>query len=156
MDKGPSPRPASDGELVAVAALEAACFSDPWTVPALASHAAGEGGGILVLPGADGAVAGYIIYRLLPPELEIYRIAVAPALRREGLGRALVGAALSAARAAGATVAFLDVRAGNTPAIGLYRRMGFVPIATRRDYYRAPREDALIMQGDLTHEIPGL
>ena len=39
----------------------------------------------------------------------------------------------------------LEVRASNAPAIALYEKYGFVPVGRRKNYYDAPREDAVLM-----------
>lgn len=148
-----APRPE---DMPSVAALEETCFTDPWSANALASHMAGAGG--LLLVATDGqAVLGYISARLLPPESEIYRVAVDPAHRRRGIGEALLSAALDAARAQGVTHTFLDVRASNAPAIALYEKCGFTRLSRRRGYYRDPREDALILcKEESNYEISGI
>jgi [ribosomal protein S18]-alanine N-acetyltransferase len=71
---------------------------------------------------------------------------VAADRRREGLGRWLLGFALDRARRRGAERAFLEVRRSNEAALGLYRVLGFRLLAERRDYYRDPGEDALILE----------
>ena len=43
-------------------------------------------------------------------------------------------------------VIFLEVRAGNVPAVGLYDSFGFREIDRRKNYYRNPDEDALVMR----------
>jgi ribosomal-protein-alanine N-acetyltransferase len=71
-------------------------------------------------------------------------------VRRLGIGRTLLGRFLSAARARGAEQCFLEVRVSNVPAIALYAREGFVPVARRIGYYPSvgtdSREDALVMR----------
>jgi [ribosomal protein S18]-alanine N-acetyltransferase len=72
-------------------------------------------------------------------------IAVHPAARRRGLAQALGRAILTWARENGARHLSLEVRAGNTPAIALYQRLGFVSEGRRLRYYADPEEDALIL-----------
>ena len=83
--------------------------------------------------------------RSVSGEAEILNLAVTPGWRRRGLGRRLVETAIEAARAAGATRIFLEVRESNGAALALYAALGFLEAGRRRNYYRAPEEDALIL-----------
>jgi len=98
---------------------------------------------------ADGescpAVAGFIVARLTAGELHLNNVAVRPEFRRQGLAARLLEAVLRVGKAGGAGTAYLEVRAGNVAAQGLYRRCGFQVTGRRRRYYRAPVEDALLM-----------
>jgi len=96
-------------------------------------------------PGNDRAVAGFIVARVVAGELHVNNVAVRPEFRRQGIAARLVEAVLSQGRDNGARIAFLEVRAGNVPAQGLYRRCGFQVTGRRRRYYRQPVEDALLM-----------
>ncbi|HEX8338805.1 MAG TPA: GNAT family N-acetyltransferase, partial [Pyrinomonadaceae bacterium] len=73
-----------------------------------------------------------------------------PESRRQGVGGALLGAALEAAARRGAVEAVLEVRAGNLPAQRMYERFGFAVVGSRKGYYREPVEDAKIMTRRLT------
>ena len=76
-------------------------------------------------------------------------IAVAPDAQRAGLGRNLIQACIDGAQTDGASRLFLEVSAGNTPALGLYARTGFRECGRRPGYYLRPdgtREDAVIME----------
>ena len=97
-------------------------------------------------PDAAGKwVAGYIASRVSADELHVNNIGVRVEWRRKGLGAALLGAALEAGARAGAAAAVLEVRAGNLAAQALYRGFGFEVVGERRDYYRSPVENALVM-----------
>ena len=91
------------------------------------------------------SVVAYIASRVSADELHINNIGVREESRRKGLGAALLGAALDEGARRGARLAVLEVRAGNAAAQSLYGRFGFEVVGRRRDYYRAPVEDALIM-----------
>jgi ribosomal-protein-alanine N-acetyltransferase len=78
-------------------------------------------------------------------ELHIGNIAVAPAVRRRGIGRRILEHCLDDARARGIEIATLEVRVSNDPAIALYEKLGFRPVAMRRGYYSDTGEDALVM-----------
>jgi ribosomal-protein-alanine N-acetyltransferase len=91
------------------------------------------------------ALAGFIVSRLVAGELHINNVAVRPEFRRSGIAAQLLTAVLTQGRSQGARLAFLEVRAGNDAAQGLYRRAGFEVTGRRRGYYNHPREDALLM-----------
>ena len=90
-------------------------------------------------------VKAYIASRVSADELHINNIGVREESRRGGLGAALLGAALEEGASRGARLAVLEVRAGNSAAQALYRRFGFEVVGQRKDYYRAPIENALVM-----------
>ena len=93
----------------------------------------------------DFALAGFIVARLVGGEMHVNNMAVRSEFRRSGLGAILLETTLAEARKRGATVAHLEVRAGNRAAQGLYQRSGFEVVGRRRKYYRNPVEDALLM-----------
>jgi ribosomal-protein-alanine N-acetyltransferase len=91
------------------------------------------------------SLSGYIAARINADELHVNNIGVWPESRRQGVGGALLGAALDAATRRGAFGAVLEVRASNLPAQIMYERFGFAVVGLRRNYYREPVEDAKIM-----------
>ena len=84
-----------------------------------------------------------------PSTGELESVVVRPALRRSGVGRALCAEVLRWAAGAGAATLELEVRAGNTAALGLYRSLGFAEFARRPRYYQDPVEDAVLMRRPL-------
>jgi [ribosomal protein S18]-alanine N-acetyltransferase len=93
--------------------------------------------------------AGFLVGRAVAGEAEVLTIAVAPQARRRGIGAKLLARFLYQARLRGADEAFLEVAAGNTAALALYRAQGFADAGLRRSYYRHPggrAEDALILR----------
>jgi ribosomal-protein-alanine N-acetyltransferase len=134
----------------ALAALQQACFSHPWTLRQVEDEiAAGPPGGVLVArrgsPGTAVAILAACAYRVLADEAHVLDVAVAPAWRRRGLARRLVSLALLRSLRAGARVALLEVRAGNTAALALYASLGFEACGRRRGYYAEPAEDAILL-----------
>jgi ribosomal-protein-alanine N-acetyltransferase len=91
-------------------------------------------------------VLGFLAGWIVEDELHINNIASHPSYRRLGIGRGLLAEAVAAGRRGGAAFILLEVRASNEAAQELYRKTGFVIIGRRRDYYRAPTEDALVMK----------
>lgn len=96
--------------------------------------------------------AGFVLARLAAGEGEILTITVARAHRRRGLGWLLMDAVLRELHAERAEALFLEVDEANTPALALYRRLGFREVGKRPQYYET-REDgrrgALVMRRDL-------
>lgn len=138
-------------DVPALAALEARCFSHPWTAAQLATEVAlGPPGAVLVARGpgasAGATIGGYCAYRVVVDEMLLMNVAVDPGWRRQGVGRFLLRLAMRSAADSGARTALLDVRAGNQPALALYASLGFEQMGVRRGYYSAPPEDALVLR----------
>ena len=91
------------------------------------------------------SVVAYIASRVSADELHINNIGVREGARRKGLGAALLAAALEEGARRGAQLAVLEVRAGNAAAQALYSRFGFEVVGERKNYYRLPVENALVM-----------
>lgn len=138
-------------DLPEVMAIEVTSFALPWTREMFENELArGDLSEILIARLADAAdpppVAAYICVWVVGHELHINNVAVDTRWRRRGIAGALLGAALDHGRARGARRAFLEVRASNLAAQGLYRRFGFEPAGIRKHYYTHPTEDAVIMK----------
>lgn len=126
-------READAADLGAVLALEARCFDhDPWTRGMLEVELGRPGGHFLVLE-QEGALVGMAIAWRVIDELHVLHVGVDPAYRQRGLGRLLMDAL--EASAPEATVAWLEVRSDNAPAIALYAGRGYRPVAVRARYY---------------------
>jgi [ribosomal protein S18]-alanine N-acetyltransferase len=102
------------------------------------------------------SLAGLAVASLLQQETvaEVDGLVVDQDYRRQGIGSALICAAMAWAANAGASGVRLEVRASNTAAIALYRRHGFCQVGIRRAYYSAPAEDAVLMQAPLFPMAP--
>ena len=90
-------------------------------------------------------IASMLVLWLIVDEAHIATLATHPDFRREGIGQQLMITALLSARAEGAVRAFLEVRAGNTNALALYKKHGFIVAGIRPRYYRDNNEDAILM-----------
>ncbi|MEO6532521.1 MAG: ribosomal protein S18-alanine N-acetyltransferase [Pseudolysinimonas sp.] len=156
----PSIRRATLDDLDAIMRLETSTFgSDAWSRGSMRAELGSRHGYYLVAETGetshpDAAIAGYA--GLLAPagsgQADIQTIAVAPEARRHGLGRALMVALLDEARLRTAAEVFLEVRADNPDAQGLYASLGFEQIAVRPQYYQPDGVDAHIMRLDLGGE----
>ncbi len=130
--------------LDALVELERRCFSIPWTRAQLTAELPDERHEFLVAEAGE-EVLGYVGMLFVLDEGYISNVAVAPDYRRRGVASALIRALL--ARAAERELSFvtLEVRENNVPAIALYEGFGFVPVGRRKNYYDAPKEDAILM-----------
>ena len=133
-------RHATAEDVPAVAALEAACFPDPWPDSFIARRL----GGLLAAFEAETLI-GYASLSWVLDEGSLDSIAVSPEHRRQGIGDALLDEAVKWARSRELSFITLEVRAGNRPAIALYRKHGFIRAGLRKNYYEKPREDAILM-----------
>lgn len=125
--------------LDALAALESACFADPWSREALREELDNPCARFLVAEQND-TVVGYIGCHHIADEGFIANVAVDPNCRRQGIGKALVEAAI--AQGVGLYRLTLEVRTSNEAASALYRSLGFVKDGTRPRFYAHPTEDA--------------
>ncbi|GGW74157.1 ribosomal protein S18-alanine N-acetyltransferase [Alteromonas halophila] len=96
---------------------------------------------------SDNQFAGYALVLEVVDEATLMDIAIAPAARRQGLGQTLLDGVIAACHSHHMQSLWLEVRAGNLPALALYQRAGFTQIETRKGYYPTEdgREDASIM-----------
>jgi len=97
-----------------------------------------------------GTVQGFVIGQVLDQECEIENLVVAADARRRGLGSKLLQSLIEAAERAGVTPFFLEVRESNLAARALYNKAGFVENGQRKQYYREPEEDGIL----LTFRLP--
>ncbi len=126
-----------------IARLEAEIFSDAWSERAVCDCICRGGMCFVALDGEE--LLAYVIGMLIPPEGEIYRIAVTPKRRKRGIGYRLLDYSVKTERGRGLETLFLEVRSQNTAARNLYKAYGFDEISVRKNYYRSPEDDAIIM-----------
>ena len=82
------------------------------------------------------ALYGFALSRQAADEAELLSIAIDPALRGHGFGRALMQAHLAQAARRGIRSMFLEVEEANSAAVALYMRLGFAQVGRRDGYYR--------------------
>lgn len=137
--------PMTADHVSSVACLEKLCFADPWSENSVASELNNPLS--LWLVALDGEnVVGYIGSQTVMGETDMMNLAVHPEHRRRGIARALIEALVVALRERESRCLTLEVRASNEPAIALYSDLGFGEVGRRRNYYRNPKEDALILR----------
>jgi len=136
-------RPATSDDAGVLARMHRTAFEAPWGEAEIAALLDGPGGFALIAQ--DDEPLGFILCRAIGGEAEVLTLAVDPAARRRGLGRALVQEAVNLARAGGAEAFFLEVAEDNHAAISLYQALRFTWQGRRPKYYQGVT-DALIMR----------
>ncbi len=137
--------PATEEHLPQLTALEQICFpADPWSESVYRAALDNPAVAILLAQGEDGALLGYAVLSTVLDEGNLDNIAVAPEARRQGVADALLSALTAFGREHLACL-MLEVRSSNAPAIALYEKHGFTAVGRRKNYYDAPREDAILM-----------
>ncbi len=144
-------RPASPADVAAIAALERSVFSDPWSAESIRETIGMAWIFTHVAVAEAERIVGYVFCREVAGESEILNLAVDPAQRRGGVGRALLGAALGWLEERGAGETYLEVRESNLAAIKLYEGAGFRAVGRRSGYYQRPPEDAIVYR----RPVPG-
>ncbi len=132
-------------DAAAAAVLERECFSEPWSEKVYLSTLADENTIYLVAETQDGQLAGICGLLDILGEGDISNVVVAKSFRRQGIAARLFTELLQQGKERGITAFTLEVRASNEAAIGLYEKFGFVTKGRRKNFYRKPAEDALIM-----------
>ena len=149
-------RRATPADLDAIMAIENASFpTDAWSTDTMAAELAGEYSHYLV-DEQDGIVVGYAGLRSVrgASDADIQTIALLETHRGAGRGRALLAALLAEASTRGNREVFLEVRADNPGAEGLYLSEGFIELGRRPRYYQPDGVDAIVMRLDLGARQP--
>ncbi len=126
-------------------AIESACHEYGWTEKTIQS-CFGQRYFNLGLSFGDELI-GYFVAEQAGPDITLMNICVHPSHQHQGHAKRLMQALIAEAKRRSAETIFLEVRASNQPAIGLYHAMGFAEMGVRKNYYPTAegREDALLM-----------
>ena len=128
-----------------VAAIEAVCFSEPWSEQAYVEACEKENYLYLAAVDETGHAVGMCGLIVGPFEAEVMNVAVHPDYRGQGIARKLMTALMETGASRGVKEYTLEVRVSNVGAIHIYEAHGFVGEGIRPGFYRMPTEDALIM-----------
>ena len=131
-------------DIFACAVIERETFSEPWSAASFASSL--EKPDTLALAAIYmESVVGYLVAENISDEIDLYNLAVVPAMRKKMVGSMLLQTLIMQAHALHAKQINLEVRVSNTPAICLYKKYGFRQVGLRKGFYRLPTEDAILM-----------
>ncbi|MEP7087937.1 MAG: ribosomal protein S18-alanine N-acetyltransferase [Gemmatimonadota bacterium] len=146
-------RPALETDMDAVLEIEQGSFGDPWSRSAFLDLI-GDPRVAFLVADARGDVLGYVAAWYVLDEGEIGNLAVHESARRQGIGARLLDGAIAKVRASNVDSLYLEVRDSNAAARALYTSRGFAEVGRRKEYYRRPKEDALVLRLDLTPAAP--
>ena len=137
--------PMTDAHVPEIAELEKICFNDPWPDQSIRSELTNPLSLWLVAI-EDDRVVGYVGSQSVLGEADVMNVAVSPAHRRRGLAVSLLSDLVKKLAENEVHSLTLEVRVSNEPAVSLYEKLGFIQVGRRPNYYRNPKEDALILR----------
>lgn len=124
--------------------IETSCFSAPWSKNSI-EEALNDSNYLFIKLVCDGKTIGYGGLMTVLDESDIVNIAVLSEHRGKGYGKMLLARLESEAKKRKSVLLHLEVRQGNRVAIGLYEGFGFEIDGLRKNYYKKPQEDAVLM-----------
>lgn len=128
-----------------IADLERLCFNDPWSENSIASELNNKLSHWLVALDGEKVIA-YVGSQTVLGETDMMNIAVHPDYRKRGIATELIQELINALNERNSHSLMLEVRESNDPAKELYLKMGFEMVGIRKNYYRNPKENALILR----------
>ncbi len=134
------------------AAIERLSFTDPWTRGMFRSELQFPDTGYARSAVMGGRLAGYLIAVMIPEEAHLGNLAVHPDERQRGIAQMLLDDLFAECRRAGVRRVTLEVRESNEIARKFYYKNEFIDIAIRKNYYRCPVEDAIVMLRSLPED----
>jgi len=128
-----------------VVAIDQASFSLPWPERSFRFEVTDNPASRAWVAELDGKIIGMIVSWMFVDEAHIATIATHPDYRRQGIANQLLIHSLHYVLSEGAKSSFLEVRASNTAAQAMYRKLGFEESGRRPRYYKDNGEDAILM-----------
>ena len=136
------PMEVSDTEQVEM--IEKQIFSIPWSQKSF-EDACQSNDNIYLVCEMNGQIAGYCGLWTVLGEGNITNMAVSGGFRRLGIAETLMKEMEKRGMSKNVVTYFLEVRKSNKAAVNLYKKMGYVQIGVRKNFYEKPVEDALVM-----------
>ncbi|QHI72655.1 ribosomal protein S18-alanine N-acetyltransferase [Aminipila terrae] len=143
-------RSAEERDIKSMAELDKVCFADPWSEESFKSEIMENERAFYIVAETDDKIVGYAGLWAVFDEGHITNVAVSPAYRRRGIGRAIITVLIETGEGNGLNSFTLEVRESNLPAQNLYKEFSFKPAGIRKGYYLDNGENAIIMWR--THE----
>lgn len=125
-----------------LAALDKRCFAVPWSQQSFLEETENRLA-TYIIAREDNKIIGYCGFWRVGDEVQITNIAVLPEYRQRGIASAMLDE--MTAECDDAEQIVLEVRESNTAAIGLYEKYGFESAGVRKNFYRSPTENGIVM-----------
>ena len=135
-------------DLKQIAEIEKTSINPPWSYNAICEFSECETSRILVAYNSE-VILGYITYSVVLDEVQIANVAVHSSFRRLGIAKNLLKTLYANSKANGMGIITLEVRESNEAAKRLYSRCGYIEAGRRKNYYKSPNEDAILMNLNL-------
>ena len=135
---------ATEDDIPRILEIEQESNSPPWTHGALLNELY-KTDSYFIIAVNNVNIIGFAILSKTGDDGELLKIAVDKFARKTGIGNLLIKAIIDYATENELESIFLEVRISNEPALNLYKKHGFKPVRTRKNYYTDPVEDALNM-----------
>lgn len=134
----------SAADIPFAAEIERLCFVHPWSEQSINEEMSKENS-VFLMAFEDETPIGYVGLSTVLDEGYMGNLGVIENYRRKGIGRALMNELINECKAMDSAFVTLEVRASNTPAVKLYESLGFTEAGRRKNYYKEPLEDAILM-----------
>lgn len=131
-----------------ILAIENRCFSDPWSEKLMLEYLELKNAEIFVAE--KEKIVGFLLISYCLDEGNIDNIAVLPEYQGMGIAKHMIENSVTKLNFLSKLM--LEVRSSNEPAISLYRKLGFRKDGIRKNYYKDPVEDGVLMTKYLGEE----
>ena len=145
MNRTISFRMLEEKDLDEIVKLENICFTLPWSKEAFYNELHQNKYAHYIVLENEDQIIGYCGAWLVIDEGHITNIAVLPGFRGNGYGEALMVEMMKQSKERGIERITLEARVSNTVAIALYKKLGFIEGAIRKNYYSDNQEDAIVL-----------
>lgn len=126
-----------------IAKIEKMSFTNPWSEKSIRESFLSPCNHFFIAKD-DDSILGYIGLSVAADEGYILNIAVNPRFRGRGIGKSLVNYVIDYTKD-NLRFLTLEVRPSNAAAVELYTSLGFEKAGERKNYYTAPKENALLL-----------
>lgn len=126
-----------------ISRLEGMCFNHPWTKDDILSSF--DNSTVFFIAKCEGKIVGYLGMQITLDGGFITNVAVDTEFRRQGIASKLIEALTHFCESQSIATISLEVRRSNLPSQQLYLKLGFINVGVRKNFYRDPKEDAIIM-----------
>ncbi len=124
--------------------LDEKCFASPWSELSFLNEASNPLAQYVIAK-TEEKIIGYAGFWQVVDEGQITNIAVLEEYRRRKIAQQMLERLIEKARKMQLSVLSLEVRESNLPAISLYEKFDFEKVGIRKDYYKNPTENAVLM-----------